>query len=68
MVCLFNWVITPFQQFTSNNSSDIHCAENIGSYDPNDKSASPTGFGVDHIIRENTDIEYKIRFQNTGKQ
>lgn len=45
---------------------DIDCSEVVGSYDPNDKSATPTGYGPSHIIRENTDLEYKIRFQNTG--
>ena len=46
--------------------SDIECREVVGSYDPNDKSAVPTGYGSDNIIRKNTDIEYTIRFQNTG--
>ncbi len=45
---------------------DIDCSEVVGSYDPNDKTATPTGYGPNHIIRENTDLEYKIRFQNTG--
>lgn len=46
--------------------TDIDCNVVTGSYDPNDKSAVPTGYGPAHIIRENTDLEYKIRFQNTG--
>ena len=58
--------ITQFFQFTSGSTEDIHCTENIGAYDPNDKSAMPTGFGPNNLIRENTDIEYMIRFQNTG--
>ena len=45
---------------------DIDCSQVVGSFDPNDKSAAPTGYGPAHIIRVNTDIEYKIRFQNTG--
>ena len=45
---------------------DIDCQENIGSYDPNDKAAFPKGYGNEHYIKKNTDIEYKIRFQNTG--
>lgn len=48
----------PFQAF--------ECRENIGSYDPNDKQAFPTGYGNLHFIKPNTDIEYLIRFQNTG--
>lgn len=44
----------------------IDCQENIGSYDPNDKKAYPKGYGNEHFIEPNTDIEYHIRFQNTG--
>ncbi len=45
---------------------DIDCRENIGSYDPNDKQAFPTGYDNEHYIEQNIDIEYLIRFQNTG--
>lgn len=44
----------------------IDCQQNRGSYDPNDKQAEPSGFGAQHLIAKNTDIEYRIRFQNTG--
>lgn len=44
----------------------IDCTENQGSYDPNDKSATPEGVGTDHIIEQNIDLNYRIRFQNTG--
>ncbi len=56
-------------QFALNDADpwiDINCAANVGSYDPNDKQAVPTGFGIDHYIRPGTELEYKIRFQNTG--
>ncbi|MGB1206790.1 MAG: DUF7619 domain-containing protein, partial [Chitinophagales bacterium] len=43
-----------------------HCEEIIGSYDPNDKLVTPKGIGDEHFIEANTDLEYKIRFQNTG--
>ncbi len=46
--------------------SDIECKEVVGSFDPNEKSATPTGYSADHIIRANTGIEYTIQFQNTG--
>ncbi|MCC6460166.1 MAG: T9SS type A sorting domain-containing protein, partial [Saprospiraceae bacterium] len=46
--------------------SSTDCTENTSSYDPNDKQAFPTGYGTAHFIRANTDIEYLIRFQNTG--
>ncbi|MDX2133808.1 MAG: T9SS type A sorting domain-containing protein [Saprospiraceae bacterium] len=45
---------------------DIECRDNVGSYDPNDKQGFPTGFGAARYIRPGTDIEYLIRFQNTG--
>jgi uncharacterized repeat protein (TIGR01451 family) len=45
---------------------DINCTEAVGSFDPNDKQAAPKGFGPENRIRANTDLEYKIRFQNTG--
>ena len=46
--------------------SAIDCTQNTSSFDPNDKQGFPAGYGADHYIRENTDIEYMIRFQNTG--
>ena len=45
---------------------DRECRENQGSYDPNDKRNFPMGEGEEHFVLANTDIEYHIRFQNTG--
>jgi uncharacterized repeat protein (TIGR01451 family) len=45
---------------------DIDCQESIASYDPNDKRGFPEGYGDEHYIRPNTELEYIIRFQNTG--
>lgn len=45
---------------------DIDCRQNVGSYDPNDKQGFPEGYGDMHYIKRNTDLEYLIRFQNTG--
>jgi uncharacterized repeat protein (TIGR01451 family) len=42
------------------------CRPIIGSFDPNDKQGFPTGYKSDHFIRQNQDLEYMIRFQNTG--
>jgi len=56
-------------QFPLNESDpfiDISCNELINSYDPNDKQATPFGYDSPHFIKANTDLEYKIRFQNTG--
>ncbi len=44
----------------------IDCQQSRGSFDPNDKQGFPVGYGDEHYIEANTDIEYMIRFQNTG--
>lgn len=67
--CLQNssneWV-TQFSNYDGSPFIDVDCRQNIGAYDPNDKQASPIGYGIEHYIAENTDLEYLIRFQNTG--
>lgn len=45
---------------------DVDCQPNIGPFDPNDKLAYPKGHGPQHYIYDYTDLEYIIRFQNTG--
>jgi uncharacterized repeat protein (TIGR01451 family) len=45
---------------------DRFCLENIGAYDPNDKQGFPRGYGDDNRIAPGQDLEYLIRFQNTG--
>lgn len=45
---------------------DIDCRQNVGSFDPNEKSAQPSGFGDSLYILPNTPIEYTIHFQNKG--
>lgn len=42
------------------------CFAVTNSYDPNDKDATPQGFGSEHIVHPGTPLEYRIRFQNTG--
>lgn len=44
----------------------IDCQPNVGSWDPNDKQAFPIGYSSHHYIHQNEDLEYRIRFQNTG--
>ncbi len=58
--------VLQFEEDEADSFVAIDCQENIGSYDPNDKQGFPVGFGEEHKIRPNTDIEYMIRFQNTG--
>jgi uncharacterized repeat protein (TIGR01451 family) len=45
---------------------DIYCGIVTGSYDPNDKRGFPNGISIEHFIAKNQDLEYIIRFQNTG--
>lgn len=42
------------------------CRQNIGAYDPNDKQVFPTGYGAEHLVEANVNLDYLIRFQNTG--
>lgn len=58
--------VTQFPQSTASPNIDILCLENIGAYDPNDKGAFPVGYGEEHFIEPETEINYRIRFQNTG--
>ena len=52
----------------NNGTSNPHqlCEAVRTSFDPNDISAKAEGVGTQHFILKNSDIEYKIRFQNTG--
>lgn len=55
--------------FPNNDAADfiaINCTQSVGSFDPNDKNGVPEGVNDQHLIAKNTDIDYKIRFQNTG--
>lgn len=54
----------PFQQIISSNNN--FCISNRGSYDPNDKTGFPLGVGTKHFIEQNQELDYIIRFQNTG--
>jgi uncharacterized repeat protein (TIGR01451 family) len=56
-------------QFGEDDGDPFHstdCQQNIGAFDPNDKIGYPTGVGAAHFIQPNEEIEYQIRFQNTG--
>lgn len=59
--------VTAFENSDGSDFSFRFCEEIIGSFDPNDKSAAPKGVGdAAHIIAPNTQLDYRIRFQNTG--
>ena len=58
--------VLPFPDADSDPTLDIQCLPIRSSYDPNDKIGYPIGTGTNGVIGQNTDIEYVIRFQNTG--
>jgi uncharacterized repeat protein (TIGR01451 family) len=45
---------------------EIDCLPIIDSFDPNDKSVSPSGITENHYLQTGTLLDYQIRFQNTG--
>jgi len=45
---------------------EIDCMEITDSYDPNDKTAYPKGVTDKNYITDNQELEYRVRFQNTG--
>lgn len=57
-----------FPYYNNSYSQSTTCRTIVGSYDPNDKLAVPVGYQTPHYIEPSTteDIEYTIRFQNTG--
>ena len=58
--------VTQFYLDESDEYVSEDCREVTGSYDPNDKTGFPRGYGDNHYIEKGQDLEYLIRFQNTG--
>lgn len=48
------------------NQPALECQINIGSFDPNEKRAFAEGKEKDEWVLPDTDLEFQIRFQNTG--
>ncbi|RYM33519.1 T9SS type A sorting domain-containing protein [Brumimicrobium glaciale] len=64
-----NWtpdLVNIFPMDDADPNIDIFCGTVTGSYDPNDKRGLPFGLGNDHLIKPNGQLQYRIRFQNTG--
>lgn len=60
-----------FDAYDPGNVTQLTSTQNIAeqvlcSYDPNDKSCTPEGIGTEHYTLINQELEYLIRFQNTG--
>lgn len=64
-----NWTSNLVNLFPHNDADpmiDIYCGPVVSSYDPNDKKGFPLGVDSTHDISANQELEYLIRFQNTG--
>jgi uncharacterized ubiquitin-like protein YukD len=58
--------VTQFEEADRDIFTDIDCQESIGSSDPNDILGMPKGYGSKQYIEKEVNLEYLIRFQNTG--
>jgi len=56
------------QQFTDDADvfTEMQCMPIQGSFDPNDKTVSPKGITENKYVKPGTQLDYVIRFQNTG--
>jgi uncharacterized repeat protein (TIGR01451 family) len=64
-----NWtpdIVNDFPQDDADPVVDIYCGVVTGSYDPNDKTGYPVGQTINNYIQPNQQLQYVIRFQNTG--
>ncbi len=66
---LYTQISTRFPQYDDDDNAPSVSRTYVGSsnsYDPNNKEATPCGWGNDHLIPANQVLEYQINFQNTG--
>jgi uncharacterized repeat protein (TIGR01451 family) len=66
---LSNWTPDLVNDFPLDDADpvvDIYCGVVTGSYDPNDKTGYPNGVTDQYYIQPNQQLQYVIRFQNTG--
>lgn len=64
-----NWtsnIVNNFPLDDSNPDVDIFCGVVKTSCDPNDKIGYPNGLAAEHFINSNQELQYLVRFQNTG--
>jgi uncharacterized repeat protein (TIGR01451 family) len=64
-----NWTSDNINDFPLDDAdpiADIYCGIVTGSYDPNDKTGYPIGQTDQKYIQPNQQLQYVIRFQNTG--
>jgi PKD repeat protein len=58
--------VTQLPENDNAENTELDCQGIFASYDPNDKRVSPTGVTGAHYISSNSELEYTLRFQNTG--
>jgi hypothetical protein len=58
--------IIPVMQDDKDQWVEIDCHLISGAYDPNEKSVQPSGVGPLHLVTPDDELDYIIRFQNTG--
>jgi gliding motility-associated-like protein len=58
--------VNSFSQSDEAAEIEMYCNVIVDSYDPNDKQVFPTGVTAGHNIVGDEEMEYLIRFQNTG--
>ena len=58
--------VNDFPQDDADPVVDIYCEVATGSHDPNDKTGYPIGQTDQFYIQPNQQLQYAIRFQNTG--
>jgi len=61
-----NLILTMFPSNNGDPFSETFCTYAVNSFDPNIKTAIPTGVGEDHEIEKDWELDYTIQFQNTG--
>ncbi|MCD6067141.1 MAG: hypothetical protein K0S33_1967 [Bacteroidetes bacterium] len=59
-------IVNQFPMDDADPNVDIYCGTVSGAYDPNDKTGFPTGLSTQHEILPGQQLQYLIRFQNTG--
>src|SRR5690606_25998874 len=58
--------VTQYPQNDADCFIAIDCRESVNAFDPNIKEAQPRGITGAHFITPQTDLEYRITFQNLG--
>jgi gliding motility-associated-like protein/uncharacterized repeat protein (TIGR01451 family) len=58
--------VNAFSQNDEEVELETFCAEIVDSFDPNDKQVFPSGITDQHNIIGDEELEYLVRFQNTG--